>query len=59
MDGVSLTINEVEGARFGVNLIPHTRSVTTLGSLRAGSRVNLEVDQVARYLARLLALPGS
>jgi len=59
VDGVSLTINEVEGARFGVNLIPHTRSATTLGSLRAGSRVNLEVDQVARYLARLLALPGS
>ena len=59
VDGVSLTINEVEGARFGVNLIPHTRSATTLGSLHAGSRVNLEVDQVARYLARLLALPGS
>lgn len=55
IEGVSLTVNEVEGARFGVNLIPHTRDVTTLGSLAAGVRVNLEIDQVARYVERLLA----
>ena len=58
MDGVSLTVNEVTDASFGVNIIPHTQSVTTLGSLAAGARVNLEVDQVARYLARLLAVPA-
>jgi riboflavin synthase len=59
LDGVSLTINSVEGAGFGVNIIPHTQAVTTLGSLSVGSRVNLEVDQVARYLARLLAVPAA
>jgi riboflavin synthase len=58
VDGVSLTINEVVGDGFGVNLIPHTQSVTTLGELRVGTRVNLEIDQVARYVARLLAVPG-
>jgi riboflavin synthase len=58
LDGVSLTVNEVEGSTFGVNLIPHTQAVTTLGALAVGDRLNLEVDQVARYLARLLALPG-
>jgi riboflavin synthase len=57
VDGVSLTVNEVAGARFGVNLIPHTREHTTLGSLVPGTRVNLEIDQVARYVERLLA-PG-
>ncbi|HTY93975.1 MAG TPA: riboflavin synthase [Steroidobacteraceae bacterium] len=57
LDGVSLTVNEVDGARFGVNLIPHTLQVTTLGRLVPGARVNLEVDQVARYVERLLA-PG-
>ena len=57
VDGVSLTINTVEGAGFGVNIIPHTLTSTTLGGLAAGARVNLEVDQVARYLARLLAVP--
>lgn len=51
--GVSLTVNGVDGARFHVNLIPHTLDVTTLRSLRAGARVNLEVDLVARYVARL------
>jgi riboflavin synthase len=55
LDGVSLTVNEVEGARFGVNLIPHTQDVTTLGRLDVGARVNLEVDQIARYLERLVA----
>jgi riboflavin synthase len=58
VDGVSLTVNAVENATFGVNIIPHTQSVTTLGGLAVGARVNVEVDQVARYLARLLAVPG-
>ncbi|HVK42477.1 MAG TPA: riboflavin synthase [Phenylobacterium sp.] len=52
MDGVSLTVNEVEGDVFGVNLIPHTWDVTTLGRLKPGSKVNLEIDMLARYLAR-------
>ena len=56
LDGVSLTVNAVDGARFGVNLIPHTVAATTFGRLRAGSQLNLEVDQMARYLERLLAL---
>ena len=56
VDGVSLTVNGVEGARFHVNLIPHTLGVTTLGRLAAGARVNLEVDLIARYVARLHAL---
>ena len=51
--GVSLTVNGVSGSRFHVNLIPHTLDVTTLKSLRPGARVNLEVDLVARYVARL------
>ncbi len=55
VDGVSLTVNEVEGNEFGVNIIPHTQAVTTLGNLSIGSRVNLEVDQVARYVERLLS----
>lgn len=55
IDGVSLTINEVESTTFGVNLIPHTQTVTTLGRLKVGSRVNLEVDQIARYVERLIA----
>lgn len=55
VDGVSLTVNEVDGATFGVNIIPHTQTVTTLGKLSVGSRVNLEVDQVARYVERLVA----
>jgi len=53
VDGVSLTVNEVEGARFAVNLIPHTLQVTTLGGYRAGTRANLEIDIIARYLERL------
>lgn len=53
MDGVSLTVNEVEGARLGVNLIPHTREVTTFGALTRGQKVNLEIDLLARYVARL------
>ena len=53
VEGVSLTVNEVAGQRFAVNLIPHTLEVTTLASLQAGDRVNLEIDLVARYVARL------
>ena len=59
IDGVSLTVNEVQGAAFGINLIPHTQAVTTLGALRTGTRVNIEVDQIARYVERLLADSGS
>lgn len=55
IDGVSLTVNEVQGATFGINLIPHTQAVTTLGAVRVGTRVNVEVDQIARYVERLLA----
>jgi riboflavin synthase len=54
VDGVSLTINTVQGSSFGVNVIPHTHSSTTLGQLAVGARVNLEVDQLARYVERLL-----
>ena len=52
VEGVSLTVNEVEDDVFGVNLIPHTWDVTTLGGLKVGSKVNLEIDMLARYLAR-------
>jgi riboflavin synthase len=53
LDGVSLTVNAVKGHKFGVNIIPHTAKVTTFGRLKPGGKVNLEVDLVARYLARL------
>ena len=59
VDGVSLTVNDVDANRFGVNIIPHTLSQTTLGALTAGSTVNIEVDLVARYLERLLAERGA
>jgi riboflavin synthase len=55
VDGVSLTTNAVAGARFTVNLIPHTLAVTTLGTLAAGAKVNLEIDLIARYVERLRA----
>lgn len=55
IDGVSLTVNQVEGSRFEVNLIPHTLRVTTLSRLAPGTRVNLEVDLIARYVERMLA----
>ena len=58
LDGVSLTVNEVEGDAFSVLLIPHTLKVTTFGGLRGGARLNLEVDQMARYAARLLETAG-
>ncbi|HZA02794.1 MAG TPA: riboflavin synthase, partial [Hyphomicrobiaceae bacterium] len=54
LNGTSLTVNEVAGNRFGVNLIPHTLTVTTWGAKRAGHFCNLEVDLFARYVARLL-----
>jgi riboflavin synthase len=54
IDGVSLTINEVSGNTFGVNIIPHTAEVTTLGSYEAGTAVNIEVDLLARYIERML-----
>lgn len=53
IDGVSLTVNEVDGRRFGVNLIPHTQAVTTFGERRIGDAVNIEVDLMARYAERL------
>jgi riboflavin synthase len=55
VNGVSLTVNDVDGARFGVNLIPHTLEVTTLRDLSPATAVNLEIDQVARYVERLVA----
>jgi riboflavin synthase len=58
LDGVSLTVNAVDGATFFVNLIPHTLEVTTLGALRAGSKLNLEIDLLARYVERLSWIPG-
>ncbi|MEO3475439.1 riboflavin synthase [Roseomonas sp. CAU 1739] len=53
IDGVSLTVNEVDGPVFGVNIIPHTASITTFGTLQPGDKVNIEVDMMARYVARL------
>jgi riboflavin synthase len=55
VDGVSLTVNGAAGSRFDVNLVPHTLEVTILGGYRSGTRVNLEVDIIARYLERLVA----
>jgi riboflavin synthase len=54
IDGVSLTVNGAQGDRFDVNLVPHTLGVTTLGRLQPGSRVNLEVDIIARYVERMM-----
>ncbi|RRQ21130.1 riboflavin synthase [Thiohalobacter thiocyanaticus] len=64
VDGVSLTVNAVDGASFDLNIVPHTLQETTIGEYRSGTRVNLEVDIIARYLERLLlgeqaAEPGS
>lgn len=54
LDGVSLTVNQVDGRRFGINVISHTQSETTFGALLPGAEVNLEVDMLARYVARLI-----
>jgi len=56
LDGVSLTVNEVDGGRFGLNIVPHTLTHTTLGGKKPGDRVNLEVDVFARYVARAMEL---
>ena len=54
LDGVSLTVNRAEGGKFAINVIPHTLDNTTLGALEPGNRVNVEIDMLARYVARLL-----
>ena len=59
IDGVSLTVNGVDDDRFDVNLVPHTLEVTTLGALEPGSRVNLEVDIIARYVERMSGASGA
>ena len=53
LNGVSLTVNEVDEAEFGVNIIPHTQEMTTFGLCKVGDRVNLEIDVLARYVKRL------
>ena len=59
LNGTSLTVNEVDGADFGVNFIPHTKEVTTWGEVAVGDRVNLEIDTLARYVARLAEMQGN
>jgi riboflavin synthase len=59
INGVSLTVNDVSGSTFGVNLIPHTLAVTNLKDFEAGTRVNVEVDLIARYVERLLGVSGN
>ena len=54
LDGVSLTVNEVQGNRFGVNIISHTQGATTFGRRQVGDRINMEIDTIARYVARIL-----
>jgi riboflavin synthase len=58
LDGISLTVNEIEGSRFGVNIIPYTLAHTSLGESAPGQRLNLEIDTIARYVARLLGAGG-
>ena len=58
VDGVSLTVNSVRGARFAVNIIPHTQANTVIGNYKAGTAVNIEVDLLARYLERLVQAQG-
>src|SRR5262249_54079079 len=53
LDGISLTVNDADNSTFGVNIIPHTTKVTTWGGIKAGDKVNIEIDMLARYLARL------
>lgn len=59
LNGTSLTVNEVEGDTFGINLIPHTKQVTTWGQVVEGDLINLEIDTLARYVARLNEFPAS
>lgn len=58
LNGVSLTVNEVDGNSFGINVIPHTQQQTTFGALKSGDRVNVEIDVLARYVARLAEMEG-
>ncbi|MGX9349791.1 riboflavin synthase [Shimia sp. W99] len=58
LNGTSLTVNEVDGCDFGVNIIPHSKEMTTWGDARVGDRVNLEIDTLARYVARLAEMNG-
>lgn len=58
LNGTSLTVNEVDGCTFGVNIIPHTKEVTTWGNAKEGDLVNLEIDTLARYVARLAEMGG-
>jgi len=58
LDGTSLTVNAVEDCEFEVNIIPHTQQVTTWGLARAGRKVNVEIDMLARYVARLAEFQG-
>ncbi|SFL95920.1 riboflavin synthase [Shimia aestuarii] len=58
LNGTSLTVNEVDGCNFGVNIIPHTKAMTTWGDARVGDLVNLEIDTLARYVARLAEMNG-
>ncbi|HEY8964708.1 MAG TPA: riboflavin synthase [Alphaproteobacteria bacterium] len=59
IDGISLTVNVVDGARFSINVIPHTLKVTTLGQAKAGQQVHIEVDPLARYVARQMEYAGA
>ncbi|MGC2200237.1 MAG: riboflavin synthase [Stellaceae bacterium] len=59
LDGVSLTVNEVSGSRFGINIIPHTLGCTSFGNAAVGQQMNLEIDLIARYVARLLGPRGN
>ena len=59
LNGVSLTVNEVKGTQFGVNIVPHTSEVTNLGQLKVGDQVNFEADTLARYVARQLEMKVS
>ena len=58
LNGTSLTVNEVDGCDFGINFIPHTKEMTTWGDVQVGDRVNLEIDTLARYVARLAEVSG-
>lgn len=58
LNGTSLTVNEVDGCEFGINIIPHTKEVTTWGAAKVGDAINLEIDTLARYVARLAEMSG-
>ncbi|WP_270728537.1 riboflavin synthase [Shimia sp. Alg240-R146] len=58
LNGTSLTVNEVDGCEFGINIIPHTKEVTTWGAAKVGDAINLEIDTLARYVARLAEMGG-